>query len=198
MAQNIEIKARATDFASQLKLAGQISDKALETLVQTDTFFQVADGRLKLREFSDGCPDSVSETNAQLIFYRRVNTSGPKLSEYHITETDDAAGLKSVLQKAYGIRQVVKKVRSLYMVGRTRLHFDAVENLGDFIELEVVLDERDSLQGGEIPSETTAQAKAEAEALMQQLNIQASDLIDVAYVDLLEKQAALADLRAIS
>jgi len=186
MAQNIEIKARATDFASQLKLAGQISDKALVTLVQIDTFFKVADGRLKLREFSDG----LSETKAQLIFYRRVNTSGPKLSEYHITETDDAAGLKSVLQKAYGIRQVVKKVRSLYMVGRTRLHFDAVENLGDFIELEVVLDEHDSLQGGEAPAEARAKAKAEAEALMQQLNIRASDLIDVAYVDLLEKLAA--------
>ncbi len=195
MAQNIEIKARATNFASQLKLAEQISDKALEILVQRDTFFKVADGRLKLREFHDDSPDTVSDTvsdtrAAQLIFYRRIDTSGPKLSEYHITETDDAIGLKSVLQKAYGIRQVVNKVRSLYMVGRTRLHFDAVENLGDFIELEVVLGEHDSVQGGEAPSETRARAKAEAEALMQQLNIQASDLIDVAYVDLLEKQAA--------
>ncbi|MBL4673935.1 MAG: class IV adenylate cyclase [Arenicella sp.] len=172
MAQNIEIKARATNVASQLKLGEQISDKTLVTLVQSDTFFNVVDGRLKLREFSD----AFSDAKAQLIFYRRVDTSGPKLSEYHITETDDAAGLKSVLQKAYGIRQVVNKVRSLYMVGRTRLHFDAVENLGDFIELEVVLDEHDSVQGGE----------AEAEALMRKLNIQASDLIDVAYVDLLE------------
>jgi adenylate cyclase class IV len=198
MAQNIEIKARATNVASQLKLAEQISDKALEILVQRDTFFKVADGRLKLREFHDDSRDTVSDTvsdtraarAAQLIFYRRIDTSGPKLSEYYITETDDAMGLKSVLQKAYGIRQVVNKVRSLYMVGRTRLHFDAVENLGDFIELEVVLGEHDSVQGGEAPSETRAQARAEAEALMQQLNIQASDLIDVAYVDLLEKQAA--------
>lgn len=194
MAQNIEIKARATNFASQLKLAEQISDKALEILVQRDTFFKVADGRLKLREFHDDSPDTVSNTReakaAQLIFYRRIDTSGPKLSEYHITETDDAMGLKSVLQKAYGIRQVVNKVRSLYMVGRTRLHFDAVENLGDFIELEVVLGEHDSVQCGEAPSETRARARAEAEVLMQQLNIQASDLIDVAYVDLLEKQAA--------
>ncbi|MFT4635962.1 MAG: adenylate cyclase class IV [Chitinophagales bacterium] len=191
MAQNIEIKARATNVASQLKLAEQISDKALETLVQRDTFFKVADGRLKLREFHDDSRDTVSDTRAaELIFYRRIDTSGPKLSEYYITETDDAMGLKSVLQKAYGIRQVVNKVRSLYMVGRTRLHFDAVENLGDFIELEVVLGEHDSVQGGEALSETRAQARAEAEALMQQLNIQASDLIDVAYVDLLEKQAA--------
>ncbi|MGK0439221.1 MAG: adenylate cyclase, partial [Paracoccaceae bacterium] len=62
MAQNIEIKARATNVASQLKLAEQISDKALETLVQRDTFFKVADGRLKLREFHDDSRDTVSDT----------------------------------------------------------------------------------------------------------------------------------------
>lgn len=176
MAQNIEIKARATNFSSQLKLGGKISDKALVTLIQKDTFFTVAVGRLKLREF----PDALPYSKAQLIFYRRADQSGPKLSEYHITETDDAMGLKHVLQKAYGIRQVVNKVRSLYMVGRTRLHFDSVENLGDFIELEVVLGEHDSVQDGQ----------AEAEALMRQLNIRENDLIDVAYVDLLEQQIA--------
>jgi predicted adenylyl cyclase CyaB len=172
MARNIEIKARASNVVSQLKLAEKISDQALVTLVQEDTFFNVTDGRLKLREFPDA--------KANLIFYRRVNTSGPKLSNYHITEIDDAAGLKNVLQKAYGVRHVVKKIRSLYMLGRTRLHFDVVEGLGDFIELEVVLEQYDSIESGE----------AEAESLMQQLNIQASDLIDVAYVDLLEQQTA--------
>ncbi|MGK0374911.1 MAG: putative adenylyl cyclase CyaB [Arenicella sp.] len=172
MSRNIEIKARASNFTEQLKLAEQISDQALVTLVQEDTFFNVADGRLKLREFPDA--------KANLIFYHRVNTSGPKLSDYHITEIDDAGGLKSVLLKAYGVRHVVKKVRSLYMFGRTRLHFDAVEGLGDFIELEVVLDEHDSIESGE----------AEAERLMLHLNIQVSELIDVAYVDLLEQQTA--------
>ena len=66
------------------------------------------------------------------------------------------------------------------MSGRTRLHFDQVENLGDFIELEVVLSNEDSIEGGE----------AEAHDLMSKLNIQAQDLIDVAYVDLLEQGAA--------
>lgn len=157
---------------SQRKLAEKISDQAIVTLVQKDTFFNSADGRLKLREFPDA--------RANLIFYQRINTSEPTLSDYHITETDDPISLKSVLQKAYGVRHIVKKVRSLYMVGRTRLHFDVVEGLGEFIELEVVLDEHDSIESGE----------AEAERLMHQLNIQATDLIDLAYVDLLEQQTA--------
>ena len=170
MARNIEIKAAASDFVAQVSLGAQLSDQALVTLIQEDTFFNVAEGRLKLREFPDA--------KAMLIFYHRVDTQAAKLSDYHITETDDPAGLKNALAKAYGIRRVVKKVRSLYMVGRTRLHFDEVEGLGEFIELEVVLDSDDTIDGGQ----------AEASSLMRRLNIQASDLIDVAYVDLLEQK----------
>jgi len=172
MARNIEIKAKANDFASQVTIGDRISDQELVILFQEDTFFNVPEGRLKLREFPD--------TNAVLIFYQRTDSKGPKLSDYHITEIEDAAGLKDVLDKAYGIRQVVKKIRSLYMIGRTRLHFDEVEGLGDFIELEVVLNDNDTIERGE----------AEAEALMQQLNIQADDLVDVAYIDLLEQKVS--------
>jgi len=171
MARNIEIKAKADNFTSQVAIAAKISDKELVTLRQNDTFFNVPEGRLKLREFPDA--------KAMLIFYHRSDTRGPKLSDYHISEIDDALGLKSVLEKAYGIRHVVKKTRSLYMSGRTRLHFDRVEGLGNFIELEVVLDTNDSIENGE----------AEAEFLMQKLNIQKDDLVDVAYVDLLERIA---------
>ena len=174
MAKNVEIKAVASNFTSQLKLGAQISDQPLVTLIQEDTFFIVAEGRLKLRQFGD----ALDNTKAMLIFYQRSNTLGPKLSDYQITETDDAAGFKAILQKAYGVRYVVKKVRSVYMLGRTRLHFDAVENLGHFIELEVPLDQHDSIASGEL----------EAARLMQKLNIKESDLVDVAYVDLLEQQ----------
>ena len=43
------------------------------------------------------------------------------------------------LEKALGLRGRVRKVRTLYRSGRTRIHLDEVEGLGSFIELEVVL-----------------------------------------------------------
>ncbi len=63
MAINIETKARATNFEWQREAAREISNTAGELLEQTDTFFMVAHGRLKLREFANA--------EAELIHYWR-------------------------------------------------------------------------------------------------------------------------------
>jgi predicted adenylyl cyclase CyaB len=73
---------------------------------------------------------------------------------------------------------VVNKVRTLLLVGRTRIHLDRVDSLGDFLELEVVLGNDESIAAGEV----------EARALMATLGIAPDDLIADAYVDLLERQ----------
>lgn len=172
MARNIEIKANASNFSRQLELARQLSDKASVELIQRDTFFNCSDAkdknaRLKLREFPD--------QDAQLIYYQRANEHGPKLSNYHISHTPNPNELKLTLAKLVGEIAVVEKVRTLLIVGRTRLHFDQVKSLGNFIELEVVLGDNDDIAEGE----------NEAQQLMQQLEIQPEHLIQHAYVDLL-------------
>ena len=50
----------------------------------------------------------------------------------------------AVLTEALGVRGTVRKERTVIRIGRTRVHFDRVDNLGCFVELEVVLkpDER--------------------------------------------------------
>jgi len=42
----------------------------------------------------------------------------------------------------------VVKHRTLFLVGRTRVHLDRIEGLGHFLELEVVLGENDSSEWG--------------------------------------------------
>ncbi len=167
MARNVEIKAYAKNYVRQLELAKTLADGSSQLLVQTDTFFNSPKGRLKLREFPD--------RDAQLIYYHRNDQSGPKLSSYHITHTPNAEQLKLTLRDTLGELAVVKKRRTLLMSGRTRLHFDQVEGLGDFIELEVVLRDEEHLEEGE----------QEAQTLMHELTIQDTDLIETAYVDLL-------------
>jgi predicted adenylyl cyclase CyaB len=85
-----------------------------------------------------------------------------------------------VLELAYGIRGVVRKTRYLYLVGKTRVHLDDVANLGQFMELEVVLEE----------GQSDSEGQKVAEDLMSALGVESADLIDGAYMDLLEKPSA--------
>lgn len=71
----------------------------------------------------------------------------------------------------------VIKHRTLVMAGRTRIHLDRVQDLGEFLELEVVLEE----------GEDAALGVAEAHELMQQLGVEPEQLLETAYVDLLRK-----------
>jgi len=45
--------------------------------------------------------------------------------------------MDDILKNALGLWGQVKKMRVLIMIGQTRVHFDNVEGLGDFVELEV-------------------------------------------------------------
>ena len=167
MARNIEIKARVLDMDAITTAALAIADTAPVKTQQDDTFFACDRGRLKLRAFING--------TGQLIFYRRANESGPTESFYCLSQTEHADSLRETLSLAHGQVGRVKKVRTLLMVGRTRIHLDVVEGLGNFMELEVVLEESESIEVG----------MEEAKTLMLKLGIRAQDLIEEAYVDLL-------------
>jgi predicted adenylyl cyclase CyaB len=117
--------------------------------------------------------------DAELIYYTRPNQEGPKRSDYQITRSNDPENLKRVLELAYGIRGEVKKTRYLYLIGQTRVHLDDVVGLGQFMELEVVLRE----------DQSDGEGQKIAEDLMSALGVERADLIDGAYMDLLERSA---------
>jgi len=72
---------------------------------------------------------------------------------------------------------VVRKTRTLYFAGQTRIHIDQVAGLGDFLELEVVLQ----------PEQSDAEGKIIAAALLSDFGIDKEQLIGRAYVDLLAR-----------
>jgi len=170
MPTNIEIKARVSDLNAFKKRAEQLSDTPAEVIPQVDTFFHVDRGRLKLRE--------LGPASAQLIFYTRPDSAGPKRSDYRIFPTDDPARLKEILSLALGVRGVVRKTRYLYMAGQTRIHLDDVEGLGHFMELEVVLRE----------GQGEAEGQAIASDLMGRLGVGEDALLEGAYMDLIESR----------
>ncbi len=167
MARNVEIKARIESVEGWVSKVQALADADPISIVQDDTFFNCRSGRLKLRAFETGA--------GELIYYHRANECGPKTSHYSIVRTESASALREVLTAALGEVGRVRKIRTLFLVGRTRIHLDRVEGLGDFLELEVVL----------ATGEPEAAGAREADELCVRLGISRESLVEGAYLDLL-------------
>jgi predicted adenylyl cyclase CyaB len=168
MPSNIEIKARLRgDLQHVRERAARLASEPAAVIRQQDTFFWTPQGRLKLRVPSPG--------RAELIYYERANEPRPRRSVYSVVAVSDAPALKRVLEESLGVRGVVRKTRELFIAGDTRIHIDDVESLGRFVELEVALTGADE-----------EAARARCRELMRALDVEDADLVDGAYVDLLE------------
>jgi adenylate cyclase class IV len=167
MARNVEIKARVPDLAAIRAKALALALHPSETVHQKDTFFETPQGRLKVREFPDG--------SGELIAYERADHTGPKVSTYERMSCSDARALVRTLTAVLQTRGTVVKRREVVLVGRTRVHLDEVDNLGSFVELEVVMAADEPVEDG----------VREARELLRALEIPLDALVSGAYVDLL-------------
>lgn len=134
--RNIELKARDPDPDRSLQVSLEIGASDKGWLYQTDTYFRVPHGRLKLRE---------EGAIAQLISYERANETVARESRYRLVPVGDPAGLKDALSDALGVLVVVEKSRRLLLWQGVRIHLDEVRGLGSFIEIEAVADSASDL-----------------------------------------------------
>jgi len=182
MPSNIEIKAILRDRESVEAVAARLSDAGPELIYQEDYFFHCEGARLKLRILGTG--------QGELIRYERADVADTRCSRYLIARTPDPVTLLEILANTLGRTGVVKKQRTLYLIGQTRVHLDRVADLGDFLELEVALR----------PEQSETEGKIIADALLATFKIDRKDLVAEAYVDLLARaaQPALGVARAPS
>jgi len=165
--KNLELKARCPDLALARRRLQSLAPPPSGVELQTDTYFQVPRGRLKLREI-DG-------RTAFLIGYQRPDHTAARISAYHLVPAPDAALLKAVLSAALGIRGEVRKRREILHWHNVRIHLDEVTNLGTFLEFEAVLAATDEL----------AVAQVRLDELSRLLEISPDDRLAVSYSDLL-------------
>lgn len=164
---NVEIKARCNHplLIRQYLLDNCTENKGVDQ--QTDTYFNVPNGRLKLRE---------GNIENNLIFYERSNQAGPKNSSFQLVKVEDAAGLKEALIKSNGIKAIVSKQREIYYIDNVKFHIDEVPGLGSFVEIEA----------GNITADLSQeQLKEQCTFYMTTFNIKEEDLIEVSYSDML-------------
>lgn len=166
---NVEIKARCPDPDKIRRLLAEKGALYKGLDHQIDTYFNVVNGRLKLRQGS-------IENN--LIYYQRANMAGPKTSHIDLFPVHEKAEiLKSILIETLGIRWTVDKQREIYFIGNVKFHIDRVKGLGNFVEIEAI----DS--DGSIPE---SRLREQCGYYMNYLDIQAADLLTHSYSDMIE------------
>ena len=133
---------------------------------QLDTYFNVPQGRLKLRE--------INTDEAELIYYERSDLAESRYSNYQVCAISEPMAFKQIATIALRVKGVVEKRRELWMFGDTRIHLDEVKNLGQFVELETV-----------IRHQTEGEAQAEHQLVKDALGIKDEDLVSVSYSDLI-------------
>lgn len=165
--RNYEFKARVEDITpfEQKLLSKNPLFKGVDH--QIDTYFNVPHGRLKLRE---------GNIENALIQYQRENLAGSKLSKVILYRHQPDPALKQILTEQFGIKAVVDKRRKIYFIDNVKFHFDEVQGLGQFLEVEAI-DSEDRY--------STEQLKAQCDAYFQFFNLDSLALQDRSYSDML-------------
>lgn len=170
---NVEIKARCADPEKAEFVLMQEQAVFIGLDHQVDTYFNIPEGRMKLRE---------GNIEHSLIFYKRENQEGPKTSEVNLYQPPRDPALKSLLENSMGVLVVVDKHRKIFFIDNVKFHIDQVEKLGSFIEIEAI--DTDGSIGME-------KLQKQCKQFMQLLNIKTEELIAVSYSDMLLKEKNL-------
>lgn len=163
--KNLEFKANCDSLDVLRQHLTNLEAKHRRTMKQLDTYFNVPQGRLKLRE--------INTDEAELIYYERSDLAESRYSNYQICDIPEPAAFKQIATMAWGVKGVIEKQRELWLFGDTRIHLDEVTDLGQFVELETV-----------IRNQTEAEAQAEHQLVKDALGIKEEDLISISYSDL--------------
>lgn len=166
---NIEIKARCSNpgFIRAFLTNNHADFKGTDH--QKDTYFNVSNGRLKLRQ---------GNIENALIHYEREDKSGPKASHVSLYKAPESEVLRKTLEKALGIKVVVEKKREIYFIDNVKFHLDEVPGLGHFAEIEAI--DKDGSIGKE-------KLQQQCEYYLQAFELKPADLLTSSYSDMLLK-----------
>lgn len=163
--QNIEFKAELRDLEAARRQCKLIGADRIGHLRQTDTYFKLPDGRLKMRQ-APGEPD-------EWVYYHRPDRITPRMCSYTILSDEQARRRWGTLQLQPWL--TVTKTRELWMIDDVRIHLDEVVDLGTFIEFEAMVSKQFTVKN--CHAAITELRKLFAPLLGESIGVSYSDLI---------------------
>ena len=165
----VELKVKVDNLEPFRKKLKSLKAEYVGIFRQVDTYYEVPQGRLKLREIE-------GENGTQLVYYERPDVKGPKQSQVFIIELSKPQFMKQFFNKVLLTKTVIDKQRAIYRIEGTQVHLDKVKKLGTYVEFE---------RPNENTSETTQKAHEKLEKLIQTLGIKPENLQKGSYSDLI-------------
>lgn len=164
---NIEFKARVADSSIYEQQLLSLNPLFHGLDHQIDTYFNATHGRLKLRE---------GNIENALIQYERSDYAGAKASTVTLYNHEPHPALKAILNQQLGVKVVVDKRRKIYFIDNVKFHFDIVEGLGHYIEVEAIAKEA---------NHTKEYLQSQCDHYIDFFKIRQDQFIDQSYSDLL-------------
>lgn len=166
--QNIEIKHELRDVELCRQVLPRLGANRVGVFRQRDTYFRVAEGRLKKRETDDDI--------TEWILYHRQDRLTPRLSNFRIFPEPE--GTVRFGEHPMPVWVVVEKARELWMLDGIRIHLDDVAGLGWFFEAEALV----------TPRQHAGECRRLVEALISKLGPVLGEPISGSYSDLLAQE----------
>ena len=132
-----------------------------------------------VRQDRYGTPDKAFQV--EMIHYDRPERDGVRASDYTVTPVRDGEDGACLVPKTPPL-VVVRKRREVLLLDNVRIHLDAVEGLGTFLELEAVVD----------GAHDDDRCRAQVDWILRHLGVRQGDLIRASYSDLLRRGASSA------
>lgn len=165
--RNFEFKARTNQLDALENKFKSLNPRFVGEDYQRDTYFNVSQGRLKLRE---------GNIENSFIYYERSNSAEARVAQVILYPHTPNQQLKEILIKVHGVKVVVEKRRKIYFLENVKFHFDTIEGLGTFIEVEA-LD-----ANGEVELDAL---KKQCEYYQDFFGVTPSDIVPQSYSDLI-------------
>lgn len=164
---NVEIKARCHNPENLFKKLLSLNADFIGEDHQIDTYFNVPNGRLKLRE---------GNIENSLIYYKRENIKDAKTSKILLEKLQSKSNMHSILSSTNGVFVSVNKFRKILFIDNVKFHIDIVPGLGQFMEIEAI-------DNSGIRNES--ELREQCHYYMKILGIKETELESISYSDML-------------
>jgi adenylate cyclase, class 2 len=129
MYKDYTLKAKISSCKEVEKKLTQLNSRFLGVDFQTDTYFQVERGKLKLRE------GTIENLITHYERTRQGEAEKTVVYRYDVNPTpDEIEKLKSTHQQI----GVIEKERKIYFIDHIKVHLDKLPNGEEFVELEAI------------------------------------------------------------